>query len=78
MSISKKIKIMLVLGEKDHAGLADCFGISKQALSNKFYRDTFTAQELIKAAEFCGCELVINAPNGNIVKFEPSDITKAD
>lgn len=78
MSISKKVKIMLALGGKDHAGLADCYGISKQALSNKFYRDSFTAQELIKAADFCGCELVISAPGGNVVKFELADTVKED
>ena len=66
MSISKKIKIMMVLGEKDHASLAECFGISKQALSNKFYRESFSAEELIKAAQFCGCELVATSPTGNM------------
>lgn len=67
---------MLLLCEKDHAGLADHFGISKQALSNKFYRGSFTAQELIEAAEYCECEIVINTPSGNSIKFESCDSEK--
>ena len=42
MSIAGKVKGLLSSNGKDHAGLASALGISSQALSNKFYRDSFT------------------------------------
>lgn len=78
MSISTKIKALLSLCEKDHAGLAENFGISKQALSNKFYRGSFSAEDLIKAADFCGCTLTFTTPSGDTIKLEPTDIAKED
>lgn len=76
MSISTKIKALLNLCEKDHAGLAAHYGISKQALSNKFYRDSFSAEDLIKAADFCGCTLAFSTLSGVTIKLEPNDLIK--
>ncbi len=78
MSVSTKIKALLNLSGKDHAGLATHYGISKQALSNKFYRDSFSAEDLIKAADFCGCTLAFTTDSGNTIKLEPSDLVKED
>lgn len=39
--------------------LAEYLGMSPQSLANKFSRDTWQADELIKAVEFLGCQLVI-------------------
>jgi len=41
MSISTKIKTLLVLSGKEYAGLAARLGISRQALSNKFIEIVF-------------------------------------
>ena len=54
MSIAGKVKGLLSSNGKDHAGLASALGISSQALSNKFYRDSFTTNDLIVVAEYTG------------------------
>ena len=57
MSVSNKIKALLKLKGKDNAGLAEYLGISSQALSNKFYRNSFSANDLINVSEYMECEL---------------------
>lgn len=37
--------------------VAEALGISSQALSNKLYRNSFTADDLIKISEYFGCKL---------------------
>ena len=64
MPISSKIKALLNLSGKDKAGLAEYLNISKQALSNKFYRDSFSGTDLIKISEYTGCPLAFLADNG--------------
>lgn len=40
--------------------VAEYFGISAQAMSNKLSRGSFSAEDLIKFANFLGCELSFN------------------
>jgi transcriptional regulator with XRE-family HTH domain len=57
MAISDKVKALLKLQGKNNKGLAEYLGISDQALSNKFYRDSYSGEDLISIAEFLKCEL---------------------
>lgn len=77
MSVSTKVKAVLSLSGKDHSGLASYFGISTQALSNKFYRDSFSAADLIKVAEYCGTALCFVSNDGNKVVIDSNDLKVA-
>ena len=72
-NLASKIKTLLKLSNASHAGLAKHLGISKQALSNKFYRGSFSGVDLIKVADCVGCELCFVAGNSK-VSLETSDI----
>lgn len=74
MSFSQKIKSVLTLSGKDHAGLAAYLGISNQALSNKFYRDSFSAADLVKVADYCGSTLAFLTNDGNKIALDASDM----
>lgn len=74
MALSTKIKALLNLSGKDHAGLAEHLGISKQALSNKFYRDSFSAADLVKVADFTESCLSFVFSDGNKVVIDNGDI----
>lgn len=74
MSVSTKVKALLNLSGKDHAGLAEYLGISKQALSNKFYRDSFSAADLVKVADYTGSNLSFLFSDGNKVVIDSDDI----
>lgn len=62
--MKNEIKAAISLKGKSLEGLASYLGISKQALSNKFYRDSFSGSDLLKIAEYLECDLAfIDAKN---------------
>ena len=73
MAISDKVKAGLKLNGKEIQELADLLKISKQSMSNKFYRDSFSAEDLIKIADFLGYSLAFIGDKQNIL-FNLDDI----
>ena len=67
MAISDKVKALLKLQGKGNRGLAEHLGISEQALSNKFYRDSYSGRDLIRIATYLDCELAFIAGETKIV-----------
>ena len=61
MAISDKVKALLKLQGKNNKGLSEHLGISDQALSNKFYRDSYSGEDLIRIAAYLDCELAFIA-----------------
>ena len=55
LSMSEKIKVMLMRRGMTLAQLADKTGQSRQNLSNKIARDNFSEKELLLIAEALGC-----------------------
>lgn len=56
-SMRDEVKAMIKLKGKSLADLAVHLGMSRQALSNKFYRDSFSGEDLLKIASFLDCKL---------------------
>lgn len=75
VTVSSKIKALLQASNKDHKDLAAYLDISAQALSNKLYRDSFSAADLIKVAAFTNSELVFTK-EGFQVTLSVEDIKK--
>ena len=73
MPISDKIKAGLKLEGKKIEELAQMLGISRQSMSNKFYRDSFSGEDLIKIADFLGYSLALVKDNQTI-KFDMGDL----
>ena len=76
MSMSKKVRAVLTLSSRKQKDFAEYLGVSKQATSGKFSRDTFTAADLIKVADLCGCVLEFKLPDGTVIPFETSDLKR--
>lgn len=55
--ITNRIKSLLSMAGKKQIELAAYMGISPQSLQNKFSRGSFSADDLIKIANFTGAEL---------------------
>ena len=73
-TVSQRVKQALAGCGKRQVDMAAYFGVSRQAMSNKVARDSWSAYDLAKAATFCGGKLAIIMPDGqNIVIDEPSD-----
>lgn len=65
MAISKKIKSLLAEADKKQSDLLEILDVSsRQSLSNKFTNERWSAYDLSKIADFCGCKLAFVLPNG--------------
>lgn len=65
MSISNQIRALLNLTGKKQIDLQEALGMgSKQSLNNKFSRDSWSAEDLIRVAQATGCKLAFIFPDG--------------
>ncbi len=70
MSVSDKVKGLLALSGKRQIELADYFGMTKQTMSNKMARDSWSAKDLARVAEFVGCKIGFLLPDGQHIFLE--------
>lgn len=75
--VSDKIKGLLSMKGKKYKELAQLFGISEQAMRNKFARGSFSADELIMVADFVGCQLAFEIDNFQKVLLTKDDLRKS-
>lgn len=71
MAISKRIKALLLetdMKQSDLMGVLDMS--SKQSLSNKFTNERWSADDLVKIADFCGCKLAFVLPDGKRIVMD--------
>lgn len=71
MSTSDKVKGLLALSGKKQIDLAAYFGMTKQTMSNKMARDSWSAKDLARVAEFVGCKAGFLLPDGQHIFLEP-------
>lgn len=64
MAVSNKIKALLAICNKRQIELAQFFSMGKQSMNNKFARESWSAKDLIKVAEFTGCKIAFILPDG--------------
>ncbi len=67
MNLTTKIKAITQLKNISNDELAECLGISKQVLNNKYYKDTFTTKDLFKIADLCEVDLCFADKKNRIV-----------
>lgn len=73
MSTSDKVKALLALRGERQNDLAAAFGMSKQTMSNKMARDSWSAKDLIKVADFLGGRVAVILGDGQTV-FLDADV----
>ncbi len=64
MGVSDSVKALLALNNIKQNQLADTFDMSKQAMSNKFAKNSWFAKDLIKVADMCDCKVAFIMPDG--------------
>ncbi len=74
MSVSDKIKAAINLSGKSKTELANYLGMSIQSLSNKLSRGSFSAEDLIKIADFTGSTLLFEFEENQRIKLLKEDI----
>ena len=77
MSITGTVKALLALRGKKQSDLMQPLEMgSKQSLSNKFTNGRWSATDLARVAETCGCKLAFVLPDGEHI-FIDADTDKA-
>lgn len=77
-TVSQRVKQALAGSDKRQIEMASFFGISRQAMSNKVARDSWSAYDLAKAAEFVGGKLVIVMPDKQQIPIDPKEEKSPD
>ena len=67
--ISNQIKSALALSGRKQTELAEHFEMTKQSMNNKIARDSWSAKDLAKVAEFVGGKLVLIMPDGQRINI---------
>ena len=71
MGISKYIKALLSIQNKKQLDLMPILNMSStQSLSNKFSNERWSADDIVKVAQFCGCKLAFIFPDGQQIVIE--------
>ncbi|NSJ39385.1 bacteriophage CI repressor [Enterocloster clostridioformis] len=74
MSVTDKVRAAINLSGKSNTELAAYLGISNQSLSNKLSRGSFSAEDLIKIADFSGSTLLFEFAENQKIKLLKEDI----
>ncbi|MFG6366857.1 MAG: helix-turn-helix domain containing protein [Lachnospiraceae bacterium] len=74
MSITDKVRAAINLSGKSKTELAEYLNMSNQSLSNKLSRGSFSAEDLIKIADFTGSTLLFEFEENQKIKLLKEDI----
>ena len=75
MTITNKIKGAMNLKGIDLHGLAHGLGLTPQAVSNKFYRNSYSVADLVKIADVLGFEVYLS-DGVQKISISPADLEK--
>lgn len=74
--VSQKIKQIMKLKQVTNIQLANHLGILPQSLTNKFSRNSISADELIEILDYLDCRLIIETNPDHFIKLSMDDIKK--
>ena len=78
VSVSNIVRMAAMKNGMNQARLAEAWGASKQAINNKFARDSWSAEDLMKVAAITGGKLAFIYPDGQQLLILPDEGEKAD
>ena len=73
MAVTEKIRALLSIKGKKNIELAEYLGMTPQSLQNKLSRGSFSAEDLIKIADFAGASLAFEVNDHQKILFESTD-----
>ena len=78
VSVASAIRMAMVKKGLNQASYAKACGITTASINNKFYRDTWTADDLLKVAETTGGKLAFVYPDGQQILILPDEAEKPE
>lgn len=76
--VSDKIRALLALAGKRNIDLAALYGVSKQSMNNKLAKNRFSADDLIRIADFTGCRVGFFFSDGQNIFLDSEDIRQKE
>jgi transcriptional regulator with XRE-family HTH domain len=76
MPLTDKIKALISIKGKKNIDLAEYLHMSPQSFQNKLSRGSFSAEDLIKIADFLGCSLEFNIDDKQKIVLDINDVRK--
>ena len=77
MAVSDKVKAILTLNGRRQTELAAHFGITAQSMNNKMNRDSWSAKDLIRVADFVGGRVAVVLKDGQTICLDSEEKEKA-
>ena len=74
MSITSKVRAIMLLREKSTRDMGALIGVEEQSFRNKLARQSFTVDDLVKIAEALDAKLYMELGENQRVLFEMSDL----
>ncbi len=78
MSVSDTVRMAMAKKGMNQADLAESWGSTRQGINNKFSRDSWSGDDLMKLAEITGAKLALVYPDGQQLYFLPDEVEKAE
>ena len=75
MSLTSKIKALMILQNKKSSDLAQHLHLTVPAVNSKFYRGSFSLADAIKIADCLDCELAFITKDGQKMVLTPDNLT---
>ena len=77
MAVSDKVKAILTLNGRRQTELAAHFGITAQSMNNKMNRDSWSAKDLIRVADFVGGRVAVVLKDGQTIFLDSEEKEQA-
>lgn len=77
MAVSDKVKAILTLNGHKQTELAAYFGITPQSMNNKMNRDSWSAKDLVRVADFVGGRVAVILNDGQTIFLDSEEKEKA-
>ena len=71
MSVSETVRMAIAKKGMTQAELAEAWGSTRQGINNKFNRDSWSGDDLMKLARITGGKLALIYPDGQELLFLP-------
>ena len=73
-TVSTAMRMALTKVNSSPAKICGPWGVTKAAIANKFYRDSWSADDLVKLCRLIGAELLIRFPDGQEIKVDSDKV----
>lgn len=78
MSISSKVKALMLMKGKTVGDMAGHLNIQEQSYRNKLSRESFTVPDLIRLVDACGAKLLIDVDGKQLIVLDASDLPQEE